>query len=80
MQMQTFNNFEVPLYPVSKFIYCCFFFKFYFCSAVPQPNLGHCKWDSLTNSVLITAFVQNLDPKVSRSLRMKLGPRAEPST
>ena len=36
-----------------------FFFSFFNCYfGVPQPTLGHSEGDSLTNAMLITAFVQ----------------------
>ena len=62
--------------PVTQFFYCYL--------AFPQSTLGHSRGDSLTNPMIITAFVQirpkghreprnDFDPKVIGSLIMRLG-------
>ena len=54
-----------------------FFFKCYL--AVPWPNFGHSQGDCLTNSMLITAFVQ-VQPKGYWEPHNKVGPLAQLST
>ena len=54
------------------FVLKIFFFNCYL--AVPRPTLGHSQGDSLTNLMLITAFLYMFDPKVTGSLVTRLGP------
>ena len=55
-------------------------FIFFSCYlAAPRQTLGHCRGGSLTNPILITAFNSWFDPKVTRSLVMRLGHKARPS-
>ena len=54
---------------------------YYFCYwAAPWPTLGHFQGDSLTNPMLITAYFNYFDPKVTKSLATRLGTSDQPST
>ena len=44
-----------------------------------KANFGHCRGGSLTNSILITVLVPWFGPKVTGSLKTRLGPKAWPS-
>ena len=51
----------------------CFFVVFFNCYlAAPQPTLGHSQGDSLTNPMLITAFV-HIRPEGHREPRNEVG-------
>lgn len=51
-------------------------FKYFFICylGVPRPTLGHCRGDSLSHLMLITAFLSFFDPKVIGSIVKNLGP------
>ena len=70
------NSFWSENYANVRWIKWRFFFNCYL--AVPGRTLGHSRGDSLTNPMLITAFVQ-FRPEGHREPRNEVGCKAQPS-
>ena len=78
MYLKKTKNEKVIARIQKKSIQQCVFLKCYL--VAPRPTLGHCRGGSLINLMLITTFLTYFDPKISRSLVTRLGPKAWPST